>query len=623
MPQASFNDPRGESRLFARRALAAALLISLGLALVVARLVELQVIEHEHFSTLSEDNRIKVQPLPPSRGLIYDRDGVLLADNVPSYALTITPEKVDDLAATIDALAELIPISELDRERFARLLPQRRRFEGVPIRLDLDERERARIAVYSHRFPGVDIHAELSRFYPEGVYTAHVVGYVGRINEQEMERIEVSDYAGTTHIGKVGIEKAHEAWLHGHVGYEQAVVNARGRVLERRKEQAPVPGRDLHLFFDVQLQKDATAALGDNRGSVVAIDPRTGGVLALVSTPSYDPNPFVGGISYADFDALREDIDKPLYNRAIRGQYPPGSTIKPFVALGGLAMGVIGPRDGKYCGGYFQLPGHTHRYRCWRRGGHGMLAMEDAVVQSCDVYFYRLAHDLGIERLNDSLAAFGFGRPTGTDIADELGGLLPSPEWKQRARNQVWYPGETLIVGIGQGSFLATPLQLAAATAAMANRGTFVTPRLVAATRAGLGKPLVPTERETRVIPDHDPSHWQAVVDSMTEVVEGPRGTARRILNDAYRIAGKTGTAQVFTVGQNETYNEAEVAERMRDHALFVAFAPVDDPRIAVAVIVENGGHGGAVAAPIARAVMDSWLLGVRVGDQAEVEPSE
>ena len=615
MPEPTFNDSRGERQLFATRALVAALVVVLGLGLVVWRLAQLQLVRHEHFSTLSEDNRIKVQPLPPSRGLIYDRDGVLLADNVPSYSLTITPEKVTDLDATIEALSALVSISEQDRERFRRLLPQRRRFEGVPLRLDLDERERARIAVHSHRFPGVDIHAELSRYYPEAPYTAHVVGYVGRINEQEMERIDVSDYAGTSHIGKVGVEKAHEDWLHGHVGYEQAVVNARGRVLERRDEKAPVPGRDLHLFLDIQLQKDATRALGDHRGAVVAIDPRSGGVLALVSTPGYDPNPFVGGIGHAEYNALRDDIDKPLYNRAIRGQYPPGSTIKPFVALGGLATGTTHVHDGKFCGGYFQLPGQSHRYRCWRRGGHGLLAMQDAIVQSCDVYFYRLANDMGIGRLHEALSEFGFGRPTGADIADELGGLLPSPQWKQRARNQIWYPGETLIVGIGQGSFLATPLQLAAATAAMANRGIFVTPRLVGATRAGLGEPLSATERLEHRIPDFDPGHWQSVVDAMTEVVEGRRGTARRIGTDAYRIAGKTGTAQVFTVGQNETYNEAQIAERMRDHALFIAFAPVDEPRIAVAVIVENGGHGGSVAAPIARAVMDSWLLDVRVAE--------
>ncbi|NEX17428.1 MAG: penicillin-binding protein 2 [Halochromatium sp.] len=608
-----FEDRRGEKRLFRARGIFLALLVLLGLLLIAVRLYHLQVVRHDHFTTLSNDNRIKIQPMPPTRGLIYDRNGVLLADNVPSYALTIEPEKIEDLEATIAALSELVPISALDLERFERLLPQRRRFEGVPIRLDLNQAERARFAVQSHRFPGVEIAAELSRFYPEGSYTAHLVGYVGRINEQELERIDRSDYAGSSHIGKVGVEKYHEEWLHGHVGYQQAVVNARGRILERREQKTPVPGRDLHLFLDMDLQRDAAAALGDRRGAVVAIEPETGGVLAMVSSPRYDPNPFVGGIGFRDYAALRDDIDRPLYDRAVRGQYPPGSTIKPFIGLAGLATGVTTATQSKFCGGYYQLPGHSYHYRCWRRGGHGSLAMEDAIVQSCDVYFYRLANDMGIERLDDLLAEFNFGRPTGADIAGELGGLLPSPEWKRRVRNRPWFPGETLIVGIGQGAFLATPLQLAAATAAIANGGTFIQPRLVRATRASLGAPLELTQAKRRPIPDQDPAHWQTIIDAMSNVVEGRRGTARRIRNDAYRIAGKTGTSQVFTVGQNESYNEAEVAERMRDHALFVGFAPIEAPRIAVAVIVENGGHGGATAAPIARAVMDSWLLDQRV----------
>ncbi|MGB5832464.1 MAG: penicillin-binding protein 2 [Thiohalocapsa sp.] len=620
MMDANFKDYRGERTLFMRRSFLAALLVLACLALLVARLFELQVVEHDHFSTLSEDNRIKIQPLPPSRGLIYDTDGVLLADNLPTYALEITPENVEDLNATTDALAEIVSITERDRARFARLLAKRRRFEGVPIRLDLDEEERARLAVNGHRFPGVDIRAKLLRYYPAGAATAHVLGYVGRINEQEMERIDVSDYSGTSHIGKLGVEKAHEEWLHGHVGHEQAVVNARGKVLERREEKPPVPGRDLHLFLDSDLQRDAIAALGAHRGALVAIDPRTGGVLALASTPTYDPNPFVGGIGHAEYAALRDDIDKPLFNRAVRGQYPPGSTIKPFVALGGLALSEVSAFDGKFCGGYFQLPGHSHRYRCWRRGGHGTLALENAIAQSCDVYFYRLANDMGIDRLNGFLGEFGFGARSGVDIAGELGGLLPSPAWKQRARKQIWYPGETLIVGIGQGSFLATPLQLAAATAAMANRGRYIVPRMVKATGAGVGKPLEPTEPEQHQVPVADPRQWQDVVDAMAEVVEGRRGTARGIKSKHYRIAGKTGTAQVFTVGQNEYYNEAEVAERMRDHALFVAFAPVEEPRIAVAVILENGGHGGSVAAPVARAVMDSYLLDEPV--QASMAPA-
>lgn len=614
-----FNDKPDDSRVFVARVAFAGLLVLLALTALVLRLVHLQVNDHAHFSTLSEDNRIKLRPLPPSRGLIYDANGLVLADNVPSYSLAITPEKVPSVADTIDALAAIVPISDFDRERFSRLLPARRRYEAVPIRLDLSDEERAAFAVHGHRFPGVDIHADLTRYYPEGLHTAHVVGYVGRINEQEMERINTSNYAGTTHMGKVGLEKAHEDWLHGQIGYEEAVVNARGRVLERRKQKDPIPGRDLHLFLDMDLQKDATAALGDERGAVVAIDPQTGGVLAMVSVPSYDPNPFVGGISVAAYAALRDHLDTPLYNRAIRGQYPPGSTVKPFVALAGLATGEVTTRSGSYCGGYFQLPGQSHRYRCWRKSGHGTMAMEAAIVQSCDVYFYRLANDLGIYRMNAYLADFGFGSRTGADIADEAGGLLPTPEWKERVRKSRWYPGETLIVGIGQGAFLATPLQLAAATAAMANSGTYIVPRFVRATRTGIGAPLVATPMVKREIPDHDESHWQAVIAAMLKTVEA--GTARRIRSDAYKIAGKTGTSQVFTIAQNARYNAAALDKRLHDHALFVAFAPVDNPAIAVAVIVENGGGGGATAAPIARAVLDSYLLGKRVIDlEAEEE---
>lgn len=616
MPALDFTDHREDASLFTRRVLLAALLAVLALAAVVNRLVQLQVHEHERFSTLSEDNRIRIQPLPPSRGLIYDAHGVLLADNVPSYSLIITPEKVPNLNDTIAALAEVLPISEHDRERFRRMLPHRRRFEGVPIRTDLDDLDRARFAVVSHRFPGVDIQADLSRYYPEGEHTAHVVGYVGRISERDMEEIDVSNYAGSTHIGKIGVERAREDWLHGQVGHEQAVVNARGRVLERRRQTAPVPGRDLHLFLDIELQKAAEAALGNERGAVVAMDPNTGGILALASMPTYDPNPFVGGIGVSAFAALRDDPEKPLYNRAIRGQYPPGSTIKQFVALAGLASGVISTRDRVHCSGAFQLPGQSHRYRCWRRSGHGGLAMHAAIVQSCDVYFYRLAHDLGIERMNRYLASFGFGERTGADIAGELGGLLPSPEWKRRTRNQPWFAGETVIVGIGQGAFLATPLQLAAATAAIANRGRFVVPRLVRATRAGIGEPLEPTPMEVREIDDKDPRHWQAIIDAMVAVVEGPGGTARRIRSPHYRIAGKTGTSQVFSL-RGGSYNAARLPKHLHDHALFVAFAPVEDPQIAVAVIVENGGGGGATAAPIAATVIDAYLRGAPIPDTA------
>jgi penicillin-binding protein 2 len=608
MVESTFKDHSGESRLFSGRAAIAGVLVFAAMLLVMGRLVQLQIESHEHFSTLSQDNRVKLEPLPPTRGLIYDANGILLANNYPSYSLDITLEKVSDLDATIAELGYVVDIDEKDLKRFERRRAQRRRFEGVPIRTNLDQEEVARIAVNGHRFPGVDIHAHLLRSYPLSEHTAHVLGYVGRINEEELERIDASDYSGTNYIGKGGVEKAYEDLLHGSVGHQQVEVNAKGRVLRVLESQAPGAGKDLRLFLDIRLQQDAAAALGDRRGAVVAIDPRTGGVLALVSRPSFDPNLFVEGIGTADYKALRDSPDKPLFNRAIRGQYPPGSTVKPFVGLGGLETGAVGRSETKWCPGFYRLPGHSHKYRCWKRWGHGTVALDKAIVQSCDVYFYRLAHDIGIDRLHEFLAGFGFGARTGIDVSGELGGLLPSKAWKRRARNEPWFPGETLIVGIGQGAFLTTPLQLAAATAALAARGRYVQPRVARATE-------VPGSESEREIPAAirqlplSPHRVDAVIASMTDVVESDRGTAKRIRTDAYRIAGKTGTAQVFTVGQKERYRESEVAERMRDHALFLAFAPVEDPRIAVAVIVENGGHGGSVAAPVARRVMDSYLL--------------
>jgi len=606
----SLTDRQREGRLVGARAIVAAVVALVALSLVVARLAHLQIVDHEHFSVLSRDNRVKLLPVPPSRGLIYDAKGVLLADNHPSFSLEITVEKVENLAATIDALAAIIRVDDKDRERFEHLKGQRVRFQGVPLRLNLTPEEVARFSLDSYRFPGVDVRAELIRTYPHGELTAHVLGYVGRINEREMEHIDASTYAGTHFIGKGGVEKSHEERLHGQAGYQQVEVNARGRVLRTLAAKPPVAGRDLHLFLDIALQRAATQALGDKRGAVVAIDPRTGGVLALVSKPSFDPNPFVEGIGRQDYHALLYSPDKPLYNRAVRGQYPPGSTVKPFVGFAGLVAGVINARKTTYCPGYYRLAGQSHAYRCWRRGGHGNVALEAALVQSCDVYFYDLAHALGIERLKQHLGEFGFGARTGIDVAGELAGLVPSREWKERVRKQLWYPGETLIVGIGQGAFLATPLQLAVATATMANRGHFLTPRVARAEQV----PGAPRAAElpvvSRTIAAGDPHHWDQIIHAMTQVVESPRGTAKAIRSRDYRIAGKTGTAQVFTLGRNQTYNAARLEEKMRDHALFVAFAPADDPRIAVAVIVENGGHGGAVAAPVARKVMDAYLGG-------------
>ena len=609
MPQVTIKDYLRESRLFRVRAGTATLGMILLLLLLILSLTKLQVFEHQHFTTLSQDNRVKVQPLPPTRGLIYDRNGTILAQNVSTHSLEITPERVPDLEQTLEQLGKIIIITEKDRKRFDRLRRQQRRFDSIPIRVHLEEEEVARFAVNRHRFPGVDIQAKLLRGYPLGEKTAHVLGYVGRINKQELKEIDNSAYSGTTHIGKTGVEKTYEEVLHGKVGLQQVEVNALGRVIRVLKSQAPIPGQNLHLSLDAGLQEVAVTVFGDYTGAAVAIDPQTGELLALVSNPGFDPNLFVEGITYSDYQALQESEDKPLFNRALKGQYPPGSTVKPFIALAGLETGTVGPEQKKYCPGFYRLPGHKHRYRDWKKQGHGPMNLRDAITQSCDVYFYDLAYQLGIDRLHDSLSEFGFGTRTGVDIAGERGGLLPSREWKRRSRNQPWYPGETLITGIGQGYFLTTPLQLAHATATLATGGLRITPRVVQSVRAVDQEEPTPLEPvSSLLLAQQDPTNWDRVVEAMVQVIEGDRGTAKRIRKSNYRIAGKTGTAQVFTVKQDEKYDEEEVEEKLRDHALFIAFAPVEDPRIAVAVIVENGGHGGSVAAPIAGSIMQYHL---------------
>jgi penicillin-binding protein 2 len=609
VPQSSIKNYLHESQLFLGRAIAASALVILLLLVLIGRLFYLQVKNHEHFTTLSQDNRVKVEPLPPTRGLIYDRNGVILAQNLPAYSLEITPEKTQDLEATIKALGEIIPISEEDVQRFRKLRRQSRRFDSIPIRVRLKEDEVARIAIHRHRFPGVDVKATLLRDYPLGEETAHLLGYVGRINEKELRLIDTSNYRGTNFIGKNGVEKSYESLLHGQVGLQQVEVNAKGRVLRVLENQPPGPGDNLKLFLDIDLQETALHALGDFNGAVAAIDIQTGGVLVLVSKPGYDPNLFVEGISAKAYRELEESPDNPLFNRAIRGQYPPGSTVKPFIGLAGLEYDVVGFHQETYCPGYYQLPGKEHKYRDWKKWGHGKVDMHKAIVQSCDVYYYELARTLGIDRLHEFLYKFGFGHTTRIDLDSELPGLMPSREWKRQKRREPWYPGETLIVGIGQGYFLATPLQLASATATLANRGHRTHPRVV----ASIEKPDGTIEESPKLVDElhpTDPEHWEQVIDAMAAVIESPRGTAHSIQSPYYRIAGKTGTAQVFSVKQDEEYDEENVARRNRDHALFIAFAPVENPRIAVAVVVENGGHGGSVAAPIARQIMDQYLLG-------------
>lgn len=614
-----------ESRLFLRRSIAALLVAALLLGVLVSRLIYLQIFAHEHYATLSDDNRVKIEPLPPNRGLIYDRNGLLLAENLPSYRLEITPEQVRNLDETLDRLAALINIRDLDRKRFYKLRERTPSFNPVPLRFHLSDEEVARFAVDRHLFPGVEIVAGLSRHYPHGSLAVHAIGYVGRIDERDLQRVDGSNYSGTTHIGKIGVEKTYEDELHGTVGYRQVETNAEGRALKTLQTTPPVPGRNLYLTIDARLQAKAETAFGDRAGTTVVLDPNNGDVLAFVSQPGFDPNLFVNGIDSETYAALQEDRKQPLFNRGLRGQYPPGSTIKPFVGLAGLELGLVTEHTPTFCPGYFQLPGKDRKYRDWKRTGHGKVDLNNAIAQSCDVYFYDLAQSMGIDRMHDFLSRFGFGRRTGIDIVGELSGLLPSSAWKREARSQPWYPGETLITGIGQGFMLTTPLQLASATATLATYGHHLKPRMVFATQGVDEKHLDPQPVQTLAHLDaRDMRNWHAVIEAMHDVVQGPRGTARRIAQGAkYQIAGKTGTAQVFGLKEEEEYDAESIEEHLRDHSLFIAFAPVDKPKLAIAVIVEHGGSGSAVAAPIAREIFDYYLQPPEPEEEKPAEPAE
>jgi penicillin-binding protein 2 len=612
---ATLKDYFFESRLIMTRAIVMLVFAGILILVLFARLLYLQVIAHEHFTTLSEDNRVKLQPIPPNRGLIFDRNGIVLAENLPSYRLEITPEQVQDMDATLNALEEIIDIREVDRSRFEKLRKRKPGFEAVPLLFHLNDVQVARFSANRHRFPGVDITAGLARHYPQGRLAVHALGYVGRIDERTLKDLDPSNYRGTTYTGKIGIEKSYEDLLHGTVGLQQVETTAQGRVLRVLNRVAPVSGRNLYLTIDSHVQDAAERAFGDFSGSAIAIDPNNGDVLAFVSLPTYDPNPFVNGIEYSDYAALRDDEKQPLFNRALRGQYPPGSTVKPFMGLAGLEQGVTRVRSSTYCPGFYRLPGNSRKYRDWKRTGHGTVSLHDAIVQSCDVYFYDLALSLGIDRIHNYLSHFGFGHKTGIDILGELPGLLPSQSWKRQRRDQPWFPGETIITGIGQGFFLTTPLQLATAAAALANGGRILQPNIVMAEQEAGSDELLPHHpRLLETITINDQAHWDAVIESMVDVVHSARGTARKIgVDSPYRIAGKTGTAQVYGLKQEEKYDAEAIEEKLRDHALFIAFAPADQPQIAVAVVVENGGGGGSVAAPIARAIMDAYLQDTRL----------
>ncbi|MGQ7815745.1 penicillin-binding protein 2 [Metapseudomonas furukawaii] len=609
MPQPiRLKDHERDARQVRQRVIVGAVAVVLLTCVLIARLYYLQVIQYEHHSTLSENNRVHVQPIPPTRGLIFDRNGVIVADNRPSFSLTVTRERAGDWRQILDVIVEVLQLTPDDRALFEKRMKQGRRpFEPVPILFELTEDQIARVAVNQFRLPGVEVAAQLVRHYPQGAHFAHSVGYVGRINEKELKQLDPINYSGTHHIGKTGIERFYEDQLHGEVGYEEVETNARGRVLRVLKRTDPKPGKDLVLTLDVRLQEAAEEALAGRRGAIVAIEPSTGDVLAMVSQPSFDPNPFVTGISFKAYAELRDSIDRPLYNRVLRGLYPPGSTVKPMVAVSGLDAGVVTPVSRVFDPGFYQLPNYAHKYRNWNRSGDGWVNLETAIMRSNDTYFYDLAHKMGIDRLHEYMSRFGFGQRVALDMFEESAGLMPSREWKRARYRQAWYPGETLILGIGQGYMQSTPLQLAQATALMANRGKWIRPHLAKTIE---GRPPV----DPNPLPDivlRDPKFWDYGRIGMEQVVHGARGTARKVGDTSvYRIAGKSGTAQVVAIKQGEKYDRSKVQERHRDHALFVAFAPAEDPKIAVAVMVENGESGSGVAAPVVKQVMDAWLLG-------------
>jgi penicillin-binding protein 2 len=609
-----------EQRLFEQRAIAAIVLIGLLATVLVSRLLWLQVKRYDHFTDLAQGNRVRVEPLPAPRGMIYDRTGAVLAENRPAYQLELVREQVKDLEATLEGLVGIGVLEPDDLDFVRRAIRSRRAFDSVPIRLRLSEEDMARFALHRHRFPGVDIRTRLARHYPQGETAVHAVGYVGTLSESDLQRVDREEYAGVSTIGKIGVEGTFEDALRGRNGSRQIMVNAQGRSVDREtvldeplRTIAANPGADLYLTLDLEVQRVAEQAVQGQRAAIIALDPRNGEVIALVSRPGFDPNSFARGLTRAEFAALNEDPDRPLFNRALRGTYPPGSTIKPVVALAGLEHGLVTPTTTRACPGWYSLPGSSHRFRDWKRSGHGSVALIEAVAQSCDIYFYALAAQLGVERLHEFLGRFGLGGPTGLDVGGEKSGLLPSTAWKRsafkRAAQQVWFPGETVIFGIGQGYMTSTPMQLAQMTSVLAMRGASHRPRLVRALRDPVTRvetPVPPAPLPTVRL--RDPADWDVAVQGMVAVMQG--GTASRAAAGAeYSIAGKTGTAQVFSIAQNARYDESAISERLRDHAWFIAFAPVEAPRIAVVVLVENGRSGSGTAAPIARSVMDAYLL--------------
>lgn len=598
------------SRVFTRRIAVLAGIILLGAAGLLTRYGYLQIAQHEKFVTAADNNRIKLISNPPSRGYIYDRNGILLADNKPVFTVIISPDEVENPEYTLKLLQ---PIFLLSNEEITDILARIKKANNNPVTVKINP-SNDQIAVFSERKPffrGVSIQTRLVRFYPYDDLFSHVIGYVGRINDKESKTITADPiaarrYSGTDLIGKIGIEKQYEDILLGEPGYQSVETNAHGDVIRHLDTKAPTAGNDLHLSLDYGLQTVASEQLNGRRGAIVALDPRNGEVLAFVSNPSFDPNPFISGISSKAYGTLRDDIDQPLYNRALQGLYPPASTIKPFEALGILHYGIMGWEDTIYDPGYFTLPGDSHRFRDWKKGGHGTVNMAKSIIMSVDTYYYKNAHTMGIHRLHDWMSRFGFGKKTGIDLPSEKAGLMPSPQWKQETYKKDWLPGETISVSIGQGAFLASPLQVAVATATTANKGVITTPHFLK--RSEGAKPVAIADKPVgRVDFNGSEEDWLRMHKAMEDTLIIGTGKAAR--SPLYRSAGKTGTAQVKSIAQGKKYNKAALDSRHWDHAWFMGFAPVENPEIALAILVENGGGGGQVAAPIGRALFDYWII--------------
>ncbi|MGC3819567.1 penicillin-binding protein 2 [Acinetobacter sp. G11] len=593
-----------EKRIYRNRVFISIGIVAFFLLLLVARYAYLQIVHYNEFSTASDQNRIRLQPLAPARGYIYDRNGILLADNYPVFSATMSRADVQDIDDTVKRLTPILSLTQEDIDRFSSRIKTSKKTERVSLKLNLNETDIAKFSEVKFQFPGVNIETQMTRYYPHGDLFAHVIGYVGRINDKELKSIDKDLYAGTNLIGKIGVEKSYEDLLHGLPGNESVEADAHGNVLRNLGRKEPVRGNDLYLSIDYGLQVTATEQLAGRRGAIVALNPKTGEILALVSSPSFNPNLFVTGISNTDYSALRDDLDQPLYNRAVQGAYPPGSTIKPMFGLGGLHYNIVDWNTAISDPGYFSLPGDSHKFRDWRKSGHGTVNLHKAQVVSCDTYYYILAYRMGIEKMNAWMRQFGFSEKTGVDLPSESTGLYPNPDWKMRTRKSKWLKGETISVSIGQGAFTATPLQLAMATAITANQGAHITPHVLRESHGA--KPFhMRNAPDGKIQFNGKPEDWIKMRDAMVDVIES--GTGRGIRTPLYHIAGKTGTAQVKSIAQGKKYNEALLTERQLDHGLFVGFAPAENPEIAIAVVWENGKHGGS-AAQLARPMFDYWL---------------